>query len=158
VPAGISRNPATSATVLAHEHFIRMQGKKLFPFAVRSMADSMRTCMARAGIGLDQLEMVIPHQANLRIIEAVRERMGLPAERMPVNIDRYGNTSSASIPITLDDLARAGRLKPGDHVGFCAFGGGATWGASLARWTMARQMPDGADAASDRLAETRVIS
>jgi 3-oxoacyl-[acyl-carrier-protein] synthase-3 len=158
VPAGISRNPASAATVMAHEHFIRMQGKKLFPFAVRSMADSMRTCMAQAGVGLDQLDVVIPHQANLRIIEAVRERMGLPAEKMPVNIDRYGNTSSASIPITLDDLARAGRLKPGDHVGFCAFGGGATWGASLARWTMARQAAGGADAAPARLAATPVSS
>jgi 3-oxoacyl-[acyl-carrier-protein] synthase-3 len=158
VPAGISRNPASTATVQAREHFIRMQGKKLFPFAVRSMEDSMRRCMAQAGVGADQLDVMIPHQANLRIIDAVRERMGLPAEKVPVNIDRYGNTSSASIPITLDELARAGRLKPGDHVGFCAFGGGATWGASLARWTMARQTPGGAGAASGRLAETPAAS
>jgi 3-oxoacyl-[acyl-carrier-protein] synthase-3 len=158
VPAGISRNPASIATVQAREHFIRMQGKKLYPFAVRSMEDSMRRCMALAGIGWHQLEVVIPHQANIRIIDAVRERLGLPAEKMPVNIDRYGNTSSASIPITLDELVRSGRLKPADHVGFCAFGGGATWGASLARWTMARQIPAHMGAAANRLAETPATS
>jgi len=139
VPAGISRNPASEATVKAREHFIRMQGKKLFPFAVRSMEESTRRCLELTGLAPEDLEVVIPHQANLRIIDAVRERLGLPPEKVPVNIDRYGNTSSASIPITLDELVRAGRLKPGDHVGFCAFGGGATWGASIARWTMARQ-------------------
>jgi 3-oxoacyl-[acyl-carrier-protein] synthase-3 len=156
IPAGISRNPASLATVQGREHFIRMQGKKLFPFAVRSMEESTRRCMQLAGLGPEDMELVIPHQANLRIIEAVRERLGLPAEKVPVNIDRYGNTSSASIPITLDEMARAGRLKPGDHVGFCAFGGGATWGASIARWTMARQGAgaDGAAAAAGRLAGT----
>jgi 3-oxoacyl-[acyl-carrier-protein] synthase-3 len=139
IPAGISANPASAATVAGREHFIRMQGKKLFPFAVRSMEESMRCCMEQAGVGADQLEMVIPHQANLRIIDAVRERLGVPPDKVPINIERYGNTSSASIPITLDETVRAGRLKPGDHLGFCAFGGGATWGAGLVRWTMARQ-------------------
>jgi len=139
VPAGISRNPASAATVAAREHTIRMQGKKLFPFAVRTMEESTRRCLERVGIGAEDLDFVVSHQANLRIIDAVRERLGLPADKVPVNIDRYGNTSSASIPITLDELVRAGRLKPGHHVGMCAFGGGATWGASLVRWTMARQ-------------------
>ena len=159
VPAGISRNPASSATVAAREHYIRMQGKKLFPFAVRSMEESTRRCMEQAGIGPEELTVVVPHQANLRIIDAVRERLGLPPEKVPINIDRYGNTSSASIPITLDELARGGRLKPGDHVGFCAFGGGATWGASLVRWTMARQgAADRVDAMGGRLAATRTTS
>ena len=155
IPAGISANPASAATVAGREHFIRMQGKKLFPFAVRTMGESMRRCMELAGIGADQLEMVIPHQANLRIIDAVRERLGVSPEKVPINIERYGNTSSASIPITLDEMVRDGRLKPGDHVGFCAFGGGATWGASLVRWTMARQGPgEGAAPGSARLAAT----
>ena len=155
IPAGISRNPASAATIAAREHYIRMQGKKLFPFAVRAMEESTRRCMELAGIGPDQVEVVIPHQANLRIIDAVRERLGLPPEKVPINIDRYGNTSSASIPITLDELARSGRLKPGDHVAFCAFGGGATWGASVVRWSMARQVPgDGVPAAGGRLATT----
>ncbi len=135
VPAGISRNPANEHTVAAREHFIRMQGKKLFPFAVRSMEDATRKCVERAGWSTDDVQMFIPHQANLRIIEGVRERLGLPEDRVYVNIDRYGNTSSASIPIALDELVRSGRIKPGDHVAFAAFGGGATWGASTMTWT-----------------------
>jgi 3-oxoacyl-[acyl-carrier-protein] synthase III len=157
VPAGISANPASAATVEAREHYIRMQGKKLFPFAVRTMEESTRRCMELAGIGPDEMDVVIPHQANLRIIDAVRERLGLPPEKVPINIDRYGNTSSASIPITIDELARSGQLKPGDHVGFCAFGGGATWGAGVLRWTMARQgTADGMPTSEARLAATGI--
>ncbi len=136
VPAGISLNPASEQTVRARQHFIQMQGKKLFPFAVRSMEDSLRLCTAAAGVGIDDLDLVIPHQANLRIIDAVRERLGLPAEKMYVNIDRYGNTSSASIPIALDELVRSGRIQRGDHIGMAAFGGGATWGGSVMHWTL----------------------
>jgi 3-oxoacyl-[acyl-carrier-protein] synthase-3 len=142
VPAGISLNPASQRTVRDREHFIRMQGKKLFPFAVRSMEDSLRRCLEEADLSVSDLDMVIPHQANLRIIDAVRERLGLPADRMYVNIDRLGNTSSASIPIALDELVRAGRIRPGDHVGFSAFGGGATWGGSVMRWTAAVPLAD----------------
>jgi 3-oxoacyl-[acyl-carrier-protein] synthase-3 len=136
VPAGISRNPASDHTVAAREHFIRMQGKKLYPFAVRSMEEATRRCAEVAGWGADDLDLLIPHQANLRIIEAVRERLGLDQEKVYVNIDRYGNTSSASIPIGLDECARAGRLKPGDKLGMAAFGGGATWGATAMTWTL----------------------
>jgi 3-oxoacyl-[acyl-carrier-protein] synthase-3 len=125
VPAGISRNPASDATVAAHEHFIRMQGKKLYPFAVRSMEEATRRCADRAGWSPSEIDLFIPHQANLRIIEAVRERLGTPADKVYVNIDRFGNTSSASIPIALDECVRAGRLKPGDKLALAAFGGGA---------------------------------
>jgi 3-oxoacyl-[acyl-carrier-protein] synthase-3 len=135
VPAGISRNPATEATVAGREHFIKMQGKKLFPFAVRSMEDATRKCCDRSGWTPDDVDVFIPHQANLRIIDGVRERLGLPAEKVYVNIDRYGNTSSASIPVALDELVRAGRVKPGSKVVLAAFGGGATWGASTMTWT-----------------------
>ena len=145
IPAGISRNPASEATVRGHEHFIRMQGKKLFPFAVRSMEDSMRKVMAAAGWSAAELDLCVPHQANLRIIDAVRERLGLPEERVVVNIDRYGNTSSASIPIALDECVRAGRLGPGDKLGMCAFGGGATWGAAAVAWTPERLAPEAHD-------------
>jgi 3-oxoacyl-[acyl-carrier-protein] synthase-3 len=117
------------------DHFIHMQGKKLYPFAVRSMEDSLRRCLDAAGLGAADLDVVIPHQANLRIIDAVRERLGLAADKVYVNIQRYGNTSSASIPIALDELVRAGRVKPGDRVGLAAFGGGATWGGSVVHWT-----------------------
>ncbi len=136
VPSGISVNPASEHTVRAREHFIRMQGKKLFPFAVRSMEDSVRKCLDASGLAPDDLTLLIPHQANVRIIDGVRERLGVPADRVYVNIERYGNTSSASIPIALDEVVRAGRVKPGDRVAFAAFGGGATWGGSLMRWTI----------------------
>ena len=147
VPAGISRNPASEATVRGGEHFIRMQGKKLFPFAVRSMEDATRKCVATAGWGPDDIDLFIPHQANLRIIEGVRDRLGLPAEKVYVNIDRFGNTSSASIPIALDEVVRSGRVKLGDKLGFAAFGGGATWGATTMTWTLPAYVA-GADAAT----------
>jgi 3-oxoacyl-[acyl-carrier-protein] synthase-3 len=136
VPAGVSRNPASEQTVRLREHFIRMQGKKLYPFAVRSMEESTRRCAEIAGWAPGDIDLLIPHQANLRIIEAVRERLALPAEKVYVNIHRYGNTSSASIPIALDECVRAGRLKPGDKLGVAAFGGGATWGAATMTWTL----------------------
>jgi 3-oxoacyl-[acyl-carrier-protein] synthase-3 len=139
VPAGISANPASDRTVAAHEHYIRMQGKKLFPFAVRSMEESTRRCAEISGWSPNEIDLFIPHQANLRIIEGVRERLGLPAEKAYVNIERYGNTSSASIPIALDECVRAGRLKKGDKLAMAAFGGGVTWGAAAMTWTLATQ-------------------
>jgi 3-oxoacyl-[acyl-carrier-protein] synthase-3 len=110
------------------------------------MEESLRRALEIACLEPGDLDLVIPHQANGRIIDATRERLGLPESKVLVNIDRYGNTSSASIPITLDEVVRSGRLKPGDCAGFVAFGGGVTWGASVARWTMSRVEPshDGA--------------
>jgi len=154
VPAGISANPASEHTVAAHEHYIRMQGKRLFPFAVRSMEDSTRRCAEAAGWAPEDIDLFIPHQANLRIIEGVRERLGMPAEKVYVNIERYGNTSSASIPIALDECVRSGRLKPGDKLAMAAFGGGATWGASAMTWTIA---PQRAAAVGARHAKVREV-
>jgi len=148
VAAGGSRLPASAETVRDHKHFIAMRGKKLFPFAVRSMDESLRIVLDQAGLVADDLDLVIPHQANQRIIDAVRERLGLSEEKLVANIQRYGNTSSASIPISLDEVVRSGRLKPGDHLGLCAFGGGATWGAALVRWTLARLAPEAATVAA----------
>jgi 3-oxoacyl-[acyl-carrier-protein] synthase-3 len=156
IRSGISDNPASERTVKEGEHFLRMQGKKLFPFAVRSMEDSIRRCLDQAGLEPGDLDLVIPHQANVRIIDGVRERLGVPVDRVYVNIDRYGNTSSASIPIALDELVRAGRVKPGDHVGFSAFGGGATWGGSVMKWTLPVEVAT-APAAEDS-AESRIAS
>ncbi len=144
VPAGGSREPATDDTVRQRRHFISMRGKKLYPFAVRSMEESLRQALEQSGWAPGELDLLIPHQANLRIIEAVRERLAMPAEKVVVNIDRYGNTSSASIPIALDEVVRAGRLKPGDKLGFTAFGGGATWGSAVMTWTMAPVAPGAA--------------
>jgi 3-oxoacyl-[acyl-carrier-protein] synthase-3 len=136
IPAGGSLRPASHETVNEHGHFIRMKGKELFKVAVRGMEESLRIALDRAGLAPGDLDLVIPHQANQRIIDATRERLGVPADRVIMNIERYGNTSSASIPISLDELVRAGRLEPGMRVGFVAFGGGATWGATVSRWTM----------------------
>ena len=142
VAAGGSLLPASADTVRDHKHFIAMRGKKLFPFAVRSMEDSMRIVLDQAGLEPQELELIIPHQANLRIIDAVRERLALPEDKVVVNIQRYGNTSSASIPISLDEVVRGGRLKRGDLVGMCAFGGGVTWGGAVMRWTLAPVAPE----------------
>ena len=141
VPAGGSLLPASEQTVRDRKHYISMRGKKLFPFAVRSMEESLRSVLDQAGLEPKDLDLVIPHQANRRILDAVRERLDIPEDKLVVNIERYGNTSSASIPISLDEVVRAGRLGPGDCLGLAAFGGGATWGASLMRWTMARLAP-----------------
>jgi 3-oxoacyl-[acyl-carrier-protein] synthase-3 len=147
IPAGGSREPASLVTIEGRQHFIRMHGKKLYPFAVRTMEDSLRKVMAAGGIDADDLDLVIPHQANQRIIDAVRERLGISESKVVSNIVRYGNTSSASIPISLDEVVRAGRLSPGDRLGFMAFGGGATWGASLMQWTLPLEIATGAAAA-----------
>jgi len=136
VPAGGSLRPASEETVREHGHFIRMRGRELFKVAVRGMEESLRKALDDAGLAPEDLELVIPHQANQRIIDATRERLGVPADKVILNIERFGNTSSASIPISLDEVVRSGRLKPGANVGFVAFGGGATWGATVARWTM----------------------
>ena len=152
VPAGGSLLPASEQSVRDHGHFIKMRGRELFKVAVRGMEDSLRTALGDAGLTPESLDLVVPHQANRRIIDATRERLGVPAEKVILNIERYGNTSSASIPITLDEVVRAGRLKPGDNVGFVAFGGGATWGASVSRWTMPARVAAGPVAAAGAVA------
>ena len=135
IPAGISKNMITPEGIAAGDTFIHMKGKELFKVAVRSMSDSLQQALEESNIAPTDLEIVIPHQANLRIIDAVRERLGMPVEKVVVNIERYGNTSSASIPISLDEQVRAGKVKKGDALGFVAFGGGVTWGATVMRWT-----------------------
>jgi 3-oxoacyl-[acyl-carrier-protein] synthase-3 len=135
IPAGGSSQPASAETVQARGHFIKMRGRELFKVAVRAMEDSVRRTLESTGLTTDDIDLLVPHQANQRILDAVRQRLGLPADKVIANIERYGNTSSASIPISLDEVAREGRLSPGDHVGLVAFGGGATWGATLMRWT-----------------------
>lgn len=136
VPAGGSLRPASHQTVDERGHFIKMRGKELFKVAVRGMEDSLRRALDVAGLDPADLDLLIPHQANQRIIDATRVRLGMPEDKVVLNIDRYGNTSSASIPISLDEIVRQGRLKPGARIGFVAFGGGATWGATVSRWTM----------------------
>jgi 3-oxoacyl-[acyl-carrier-protein] synthase-3 len=131
---GGSKFPATPETVANKMHFIKMRGNETFKIAVRSIEDVSLEVLAMAGLTPADVSWFIPHQANQRIIDAVRERLGIPAERCYVNIDRYGNTSAASIPIALDEAVRAGKVAGGDVILMAAFGAGLTWAASAVRW------------------------
>jgi 3-oxoacyl-[acyl-carrier-protein] synthase III len=134
VPAGGSLKPATRETVQRNEHTITMNGKEVFKIAVRSMEEISRQALAEADVPVEQVSLVIPHQANRRIIVALAERLGIPMERVMVNLDKYGNTSAASIPVALDEAKRQGRIKPGDIVLLNAFGAGFAWGAAVVKF------------------------
>ncbi len=134
MPAGGSRMPTSEETVKNGSHFLRMEGKEVFKEAVKALQSSTLEAIKQADITPDDIDLLIPHQANYRIIEAVRKRLELPEEKVFSNLDRYGNTSSASVPIALDEVVKSGRLKRGDIVVFSAFGAGFTWGASVVRW------------------------
>jgi 3-oxoacyl-[acyl-carrier-protein] synthase-3 len=134
IPAGGSALPASSKTVEEGAHYIKMRGNELFKVAVRSLEDVSRQVLKRAGLTAHDIDLFIPHQANQRITEAVRERLDVAPEKTYANISHVGNTSSASIPICLDECVHSGRLKKGDLVLMSAFGAGVTWGAVLMRW------------------------
>jgi 3-oxoacyl-[acyl-carrier-protein] synthase III len=137
VPAGGSREPASAETVAASRHRIRMpNGREVFKRAVTEMAASCREVLEKNGHSPDDVDLLIPHQANARIMVAVAERLGIPLERAVVDVAEVGNTSAASIPIALDRAYRAGRIHEGDLVLFTSFGAGLTWGATAIRWTM----------------------
>jgi 3-oxoacyl-[acyl-carrier-protein] synthase-3 len=131
---GGTRYPATSESIANRDHCIRMKGKEVFKLAVRAMDEAARDILEQHHLRADQISLVIPHQANLRIIEAISEYLELPMDRFFVNVDRYGNTSAASIPIALDEARRAGRIKPGELTMLVAFGAGLTYGSALIRW------------------------
>lgn len=116
------------------EDCLYMNGSEVFKHAVRQMGDAAVRVLDEAGISQQEIDLVIPHQANIRIIEAITKRLETPADRVFVNIERFGNTSSASVPLALDEAVRTGRIKDGDHVLMLAFGGGLTWAATLVRW------------------------
>ena len=134
ITAGGSKCPASAKSVEEGGHFIRMNGREVFKSAVRVMVTVAREMMEQHHLTPDQISLVIPHQANIRIIEALAANLGMPMEKVYVNLDRYGNTSSASIPLALDEARRAGRIKPGDLTLLVAFGAGLTYGATLIRW------------------------
>ncbi len=137
IPAGGSRLPATPDTIEDGLQFIKMQGQEVFRRAVRAVVDSARATLERAGVAADDVDWFVPHQANARIIEAAANRLGIPTERTVVNISRYGNTSAASIPLALSEVADAGELAAGDLVLMSGFGAGMTWGSALVRWGQA---------------------
>jgi 3-oxoacyl-[acyl-carrier-protein] synthase-3 len=137
LPAGGSREPASAETVAASRHRIQMpNGREVFKRAVTEMAASCREVLEKNGHSPDDVDLLIPHQANARIMVAVAERLGIPLERAVVDVAEVGNTSAASIPIALDRAYRAGRIHEGDLVLFTSFGAGLTWGATAIRWTM----------------------
>lgn len=135
MPAGGSRRPATIETIEAREHYIKMDGPSLFRFGVDAMVQSSRNALDRAGVSVDAVDMFIPHQANLRIIDAGLERLGIPKERTLVTLDRFANTAAASIPIGLDEALRSGRIQSGMNVLLTGFGAGLTWGSAVVRWS-----------------------
>ncbi|MDQ7850037.1 MAG: beta-ketoacyl-ACP synthase III [Armatimonadota bacterium] len=134
LPGGGSRLPYSRQVIERRLHYPRMDGRLLFKLAVRVVPQAIETAVRRAHLTLDDVEWIVPHQANQRIIEAVAHAMHLPLERFVCTIERYGNTSAASVPISLWEARRDGRLKAGDHVVLVAFGGGFTWGACVLTW------------------------
>ncbi|MGE3909815.1 MAG: beta-ketoacyl-ACP synthase III [Chloroflexota bacterium] len=134
VPAGGSRKPASQDSVEAREHFLKMEGREVFRFATKVIPGSIIEALDKAGLKPADLALVIPHQANIRIIDHAREKLNLPADRVFTNVDRYGNTSAASIPVALCEAFEEGRITSGDIVAMCAFGAGLCWAAAVWEW------------------------
>lgn len=132
--AGGSRLPASAQTIEDKKHFIYMNGREVFKFAVRVMGTATERVLSKAGLGKENIDLFVPHQANIRIIQSAMQRLDLPEEKVVVNVDRYANTSAASIPLALVEAAEEGRMKEGDTVLMVGFGGGLTWGASVLIW------------------------
>lgn len=133
-PGGGSKIPPTHESIDSRLHYLKMDGNKLFKIAVKSLEDVVIEALACNNLKDSEIDLLIPHQANLRIIQAIAKRLNLPEEKVFVNIHKYGNTSSASIPIALDEANRAGRIKEGNLLLLNAFGAGLTWGSALVRW------------------------
>jgi 3-oxoacyl-[acyl-carrier-protein] synthase-3 len=133
-PGGGSSDPISEKVVCERSHYMKMAGREVFKAAVRAMAEACDEALTRAGVTSDQIDLLIPHQANLRIIDATAKHAGIPMSKVMVNLDRYGNTSSASIPLALDQAVAEGRVGPGSLVLLVAFGAGFTWGSAVVRW------------------------
>jgi 3-oxoacyl-[acyl-carrier-protein] synthase III len=134
LPAGGSKLPASQATIESRSHYIQLKGKELFKSAINNMVDMIVKAAAENNMQIEDFDLIIPHQSNIRIIEAAMERLKQPNKKAYINIDRYGNTSAASIPIAIDEIDKGELLNPGDSVLLVAFGGGLTWGTSLIKW------------------------
>ncbi|MDY7229925.1 beta-ketoacyl-ACP synthase III [Hyalangium rubrum] len=134
VPAGGSKEPVTEETLRTQRHKLTMNGREVFKCAVRALSDTTQEALASCGLVPAQVDHVIAHQANMRILEAVMQRLEVPVEKCWINLDKYGNTSAASLPMSLDEACRAGRIKRGDLVAMLAIGAGMTWGSAVVRW------------------------
>ncbi len=133
-PGGGSVDPISERVVCERSHFMKMAGREVFKAAVLAMADACDQALRRAGVTADEVDLLVPHQANLRIIESTAKHAGIPMSKVMVNVDRYGNTSSASIPLALAQAVAEGRVGPGSVVLLVAFGAGFTWGSAVIRW------------------------
>jgi 3-oxoacyl-[acyl-carrier-protein] synthase III len=147
LPAGGAKSPPSAETIARGEHYIRMEGRETYRFATKTMATTALESVRKAGLQPDDIALFIPHQANVRIVEAVAKGLDLPMDRMYVNLDRYGNTSAASVPIALAEAVAEGRIGVGDNVTMVAFGAGFTSGAVTVEWTADPARAAGADAA-----------
>jgi len=134
IPVGGSKTPLTPENIQKRSHFIQMKGSEVFKSAVRSMGDAAQKVIDMGGVSQEDVDLLITHQANIRIIEATARRIKLPMDKVYINIDRYGNTSAASIPIALDEARKNGRIKEGSNVVLVAFGAGFTWGSALIKF------------------------
>jgi len=135
LPAGGSRTPASAESVAERKHFVQMNGREVFKFATRVLVSSAEKVLAECGKTVDDVDVYIPHQANVRIIEHAAEKLGIPREKIVINVERYGNTSSGSIPLALADAQADGRLRDGALVLMTGMGAGLTWGSGLIEWT-----------------------
>ncbi|MGI8436459.1 MAG: beta-ketoacyl-ACP synthase III [Chthoniobacterales bacterium] len=134
MPGGGCRTPITAENAHQHLQTIHMSGKDVYKQAVISMLDASHKALEKAGLQIEDIACIIPHQANVRIIEAIAERLKLPLDKFFINLDRYGNTSAAAVAIALDEANRSGRLKKGDYILMVVFGGGLTWASSVIEW------------------------
>ena len=133
-PAGGSRNPTTHETVDAYGQCVHMDGQDVFKFAARKMPAACKKVLQKAGMTIDDIALLVPHQANLRIIDNAIDRLKIDRERVWINIDKHGNMSAACVPVCLTEAQQAGRLKKGDNVIMVAFGAGLTWAGALLKW------------------------
>ena len=134
VPGGGSSLPPSERVLAERLHCVKMRGNETFKIAVKTMEEAIREAVAAQGLGIDDIDCLVPHQANIRILRAVGQRIGLPPDRIMINVDRYGNTSAASIPLALDEAVRNGTIKEGNVVVMAAFGAGLTWASGVMRW------------------------
>jgi 3-oxoacyl-[acyl-carrier-protein] synthase-3 len=133
-PAGGTLHPATPELIAAGRHFLQMDGRNVFKWAIQAVTESIRTVLEQAGKTTDDVALFVLHQANIRIINHAMDELGIPPEKVFNNLQIYGNTSAASIPLALDGALQANRIQPGDLVLMCGFGAGLTWGTGLLRW------------------------
>ncbi|MDI3534546.1 MAG: 3-oxoacyl-[acyl-carrier-protein] synthase [Thermosediminibacterales bacterium] len=134
IPAGGSRKPTTIETVRKKQHYIQMNGSEVFKFAVKVMGEAAESALKMANVSLEDVKMLIPHQANQRIIDAAARRLNISRDKVYINLDKYGNMSSATVPIALEEAVKMGKIKKGDIIVLVAFGAGLTWGANVIKW------------------------